>query len=280
MDATPPAPVFVPIQPPSSAEGLPATPQFAQAPPVPIYTPPPLPPAPVVPPPAVEPAFSRAVGAIAPSYDAPPAWTPAPPPPPPPAPVSVVRPQPLAPGQAEGLRIASARSPQRDDARHLLDARAGRRHLDADQRLPMEDGRGAGGHRRRRHHRRPRLSAREGRAARRARSPRRPRAPRRRRPPRRQPVDRRARRRDGLKSRRSPPARGFCSTGSLPAIHRCRSTASPPDATPSRSFRRLARSSGPFVSRPAAPPSSTSRSSRAGSGSSRPSSSKSPKAAR
>ena len=48
MDATPAAPVFVPIQPSSSAEGLPATPHFAQAPPVPIYTPPPLPPAPVV----------------------------------------------------------------------------------------------------------------------------------------------------------------------------------------------------------------------------------------
>jgi PEGA domain len=97
MDATPAAPVFVPIQPSSSAEGLPATPHFALAPPVPIYTPPPLPPAPVVPPPPVmEPAFSRTVGSIAPSYDTPPAWTPAPPPPPPPAPVSVVRPQPLA----------------------------------------------------------------------------------------------------------------------------------------------------------------------------------------
>ena len=44
----------------------------------------------------MEPAFSRTVGSIAPSYDTPPAWTPAPPPPPPPAPVSVVRPQPLA----------------------------------------------------------------------------------------------------------------------------------------------------------------------------------------
>lgn len=97
MDATPAAPVFVPIQPSSPAEGLPATPHFALAPPVPIYTPPPLPPAPVVPPPPVmEPAFSRTVGSIAPSYDPPPAWTPAPPPPPPPAPVSVVRPQPLA----------------------------------------------------------------------------------------------------------------------------------------------------------------------------------------
>jgi hypothetical protein len=97
MDATPPAPVFVPIQLATSVEGLPATPQFAQAPPVPIYTPPPLPPAPVVPPPLVEPVFSRAVGAVAPSYETTPSWTPAPPPPPPPAPVSVVRAQPIAP---------------------------------------------------------------------------------------------------------------------------------------------------------------------------------------
>ena len=112
MDATPPAPVFVPIQSPASGEGRPATPQFAQAPPVPIYTPPPLPPAPVVPPPPVEPVFSRTVGAIAPSYDAPPTWTPAPPPPPPPAPVSVVGPQPPAPIKLKdsGSRSRAARS--------------------------------------------------------------------------------------------------------------------------------------------------------------------------
>ena len=112
MDATPPAPVFVPIQSPASGEGRPATPQFAQAPPIPIYTPPPLPPAPVVPPPPVEPVFSRTVGAIAPSYDAPPTWTPAPPPPPPPAPVSVVGPQPPAPIKLKdsGSRSRAARS--------------------------------------------------------------------------------------------------------------------------------------------------------------------------
>ena len=111
MSVTPAAPVFVPIQPPST-EGLPATPQFAQAPPVPIYTPPPLPPPPVAPPPAVEPVFSRTVGTIAPSYDKPPAWTPAPPPPPPPAPVSVVQPQPLAPVKLKdsGPRPRAARS--------------------------------------------------------------------------------------------------------------------------------------------------------------------------
>ena len=112
MEATPPAPVFVPIQPASPAEGLPATPQFAQAPPVPIYTPPPLPPAPVVPPPVVEPAFSRAVGSIAPSYETTPPWTPAPPPPPPAAPVSVVRAQPIAPIKLKdsGSRSRATRS--------------------------------------------------------------------------------------------------------------------------------------------------------------------------
>ena len=112
MDATPPAPVFVPIQSSAAGEGRPATPQFAQAPPVPIYTPPPLPPVPVVPPPPVEPVFSRAVGAIAPSYDAPPTWTPAPPPPPPPAPVSVMGPQPPAPIKLKdsGSRSRAARS--------------------------------------------------------------------------------------------------------------------------------------------------------------------------
>ena len=96
MEATPPAPVLVPIPPSVPMEGLPAPPQFAQAPPVPIYTPPPLPPAPVVPPPPMEPVFSRTVGTFAPSYEAPPAWTPAPPPPPAP-PDSVMRPQPPAP---------------------------------------------------------------------------------------------------------------------------------------------------------------------------------------
>ena len=112
IDATPAAPVFVPIQSPASAEGRPATPQFAQAPPVPIYTPPPLPPPPVAPPPPVEPVFSRSVGAIAPSYDAPSTWTPAPPPPPPPAPVSVVGPPALAPIKLKdsGSRSRPARS--------------------------------------------------------------------------------------------------------------------------------------------------------------------------
>jgi PEGA domain len=112
MEATPPAPVFVPIQPQASTEGRPATPQFALAPPVPIYIPPPLPPAPVVPPPLVEPVFSRTVGAIAPSYDAPPTWTPAPAPPPPPAPVSVVRPQAIVPIKLKesGSRSRAARS--------------------------------------------------------------------------------------------------------------------------------------------------------------------------
>jgi hypothetical protein len=108
---TPVPPVLVPIQPSVPSEGLPAVPQFAQAPPVPIYTPPPLPPAPVVPPPPLEPVFSRTVGAIAPSYDSPPAWTPAPPPPPEP-PISVMRPQPPAPLKLKdtGPRSRPARS--------------------------------------------------------------------------------------------------------------------------------------------------------------------------
>ena len=78
MDATPAAPVFVPIPTPSTTQGLPATPHFAQTPPVPIYTPPPMPAPPpaVLAPPAIESAFSRAVGTVAPSYEAPPAWTP------------------------------------------------------------------------------------------------------------------------------------------------------------------------------------------------------------
>jgi hypothetical protein len=96
IDETASAPVLVPIQPSTFADGLPLTPQFAQAPPVPIYTPPPLPPAPVVPPPPLEPVFSRTVGAIAPTYEATPAWTPALPPPPLPPAVSVVTPQPSA----------------------------------------------------------------------------------------------------------------------------------------------------------------------------------------
>ena len=107
-------PVLVPIQPSVPNEGLPATPQFAQAPPVPIYTPPPLPPAPVVPPPPppMEPVFSRTVGAIAPSYDSPPAWTPTPPPPPPEPPVSVMRPQSPAPVKLKdtGSRSRAAHS--------------------------------------------------------------------------------------------------------------------------------------------------------------------------
>ena len=103
VDATPPVPVLVSIQPTVPSDGPGAAPQFAQAPPVPIYTPPPVAPVPLVPvmlppppPPPIEPVFSRTVGAIAPSYDTQPAWTPAPPPPPP-TPVSVMQPQTPAP---------------------------------------------------------------------------------------------------------------------------------------------------------------------------------------
>ena len=115
IDTTLPAPVLVPIPPSTFADGLPLTSQFAQAPPVPIYTPPPLPPAPVVPvvpPPPPEPVFSRTVGVIAPSYEATPAWTPAPPPPPAPPAVSVVNPQPVAPIKLKdtGSRSRPARS--------------------------------------------------------------------------------------------------------------------------------------------------------------------------
>jgi hypothetical protein len=77
---TSPAPSPVPVNVFSSAPP-PITP-FPTPPPTPLYAAPPPPVSIYTPPPtvttAVEPAFSRSVGAIAPSYTAPPAWTPSP----------------------------------------------------------------------------------------------------------------------------------------------------------------------------------------------------------
>ena len=77
-----PAAAPVPVNVFASAPS-PVTP-FPTPPPVPLYTAPPppvsvyTPPAPTVSAVAVEPGFSRSVGAIAPSYTPPPAWTPSP----------------------------------------------------------------------------------------------------------------------------------------------------------------------------------------------------------
>jgi hypothetical protein len=71
-----PEPKLPPPVPVHSA--TPPIPLMAPPPPVPLYVPPPAAPAPV----PVESVFSRTVGSIAPSYEAPPAWTPPPPSPP------------------------------------------------------------------------------------------------------------------------------------------------------------------------------------------------------
>jgi hypothetical protein len=78
---TSPAPSPVPVKVFASAPP-PITP-FPTPPPMPLYAAPPPPVSVYTPPPAVttvtvEPAFSRSVGAIAPSYTAPPAWAPSP----------------------------------------------------------------------------------------------------------------------------------------------------------------------------------------------------------
>jgi hypothetical protein len=99
----PPAPIYTP--PPAPVYTPPPPPPVLAPPPVPLYVPPPAAPAPT----PVEPVFSRTVGSIAPSYDAPPAWTPPTVKPAPPIPVT---PQLTAPRLKEAApRLRPMRAP-------------------------------------------------------------------------------------------------------------------------------------------------------------------------